>query len=87
MCRSASASARPGQGPDLEPLFYRGSGFTASDAVFTIIWRGFSVQKKQNNFFKFIFLIFFKLICTCTPVVTLVTLVTGWHCSRVSRSE
>ena len=26
----------------LEPLFYRGRGITASDAVFTIIWRGFS---------------------------------------------
>ena len=25
----------------LEPLFYRGRGFTASDAVFPIIWRGF----------------------------------------------
>ena len=32
---------------DLEPLFYRGRGITASDAVFTIIWHGFSAP----NFF------------------------------------
>ena len=26
----------------LEPLFYRGRGISASDAVFMIIWHGFS---------------------------------------------
>ena len=37
----------------VEPLFYCGRGITASDAVFTIIWHGFSTQKK--NFFTTIF--------------------------------
>ena len=27
----------------VEPLFYPGRGITASDAVFTIIWHGFSM--------------------------------------------
>ena len=31
----------------VEPLFYRGRGITASDAVFTIIWSVFSARK--NN--------------------------------------
>ena len=34
---------------DIEPLFYRGRGFTAFDAVFTIIRRGFSAPKKKEK--------------------------------------
>ena len=33
----------------VEPLFYRGRGFTAADAVFTIIWHDFSAAKKKIN--------------------------------------
>ena len=32
----------------VEPLFYRGRGITASDAVFTIIWRFFLRQNKKK---------------------------------------
>ena len=59
----------------VEPTFSRGRGISASDAVFTIIWRRFSAP---------IFRLKKKLICFCT---TLVTLVADWHCSRLSRSE
>ena len=36
----------------LEPLFFRGSGISASDADFTIIWRGISAPKKKKKFKK-----------------------------------
>ena len=32
-------------GSVVEPRFYRGRGISASDAVFTIIWRGFSASR------------------------------------------
>ena len=71
-------------GISLEPLFYRGRGITASDPVFTIIWRGFSVFPRQKKICFCFFKIIFTYICSCT---TILTLVAGWHGSKVSRSE